>query len=218
MKLDLNTKGLGKKILKIKAIYKLIFSVVFGMLVFGALFYFLILPQFEEKQVLAEEYAKIKVNLDKMQAIAKNIDKYKKEYARLQEVMEVALKQLPETKDIPNLLRNVSNVGSETRVKVRLFQPKAMAAKEFYAELPFEIRYSGPFHNIAYFFDGLRKLDRIIAFDSFAITAPARGDLGASVVLEGTGTALTYVYVKGKKKEEEKKGQKKEEKKEEPKK
>jgi type IV pilus assembly protein PilO len=213
-KIQLDFKGIIKKIAKIKRIYKLLFSIGFNILIFVLLFYFIISPQLETKKQLIGEYNKIKQEFDNMVAIKNNMPKFRQEYAQLKELLQQTLKQLPETKDIPNLLRNVSNIGSETRLKITYFEPKALQNKEFYAELPFSIRYKGPYHNIGYFFDGIRKLERIINISSFTLAndpkaAPTR------MVLTGECVATTYVYTKEQPKKD-KKEQKKESKSETP--
>lgn len=195
MKLNLNTKGLGRKIAKIPRIYKLIFILVVNVLIFGLLYYFMITPQQETMSKLAGQYDEVKKNLDRMVAIKNDMPRFRKEYEQLQQALSQVLQQLPESKDIPNLLRNVSNLGTETMVKVRYFEARAVQGREFYAELPFEIRYRGPFHNIAYFFDGIRRLERIINIASFSLELPARDD-PARPVLEGQCSARTYVYLK----------------------
>jgi len=205
MKLSLDSKEIKKKIIKIPKIYKLLFYLFFNGLIFATLFYFLVIPQLETKRQLNEEYTKLKQELDNMVAIKNNMEKFRKEYAQLQELLQQMLKQLPETKDIPNLLRNVSSVGTETRLKITYFEPKPVQNKEFYAELPFIIRYNGPFHHIGYFFDGIRKLERIINVTSFSIS-PDPKKVAGKLNLAGECTAKTYVYLKQQPKKEKKDG------------
>lgn len=220
IKLSVDPSEIKKKIIKIPKTYKLIFCLFFNVLIFAALFYYFVMPQLETKRLLNEEHAKLKQELDNMVAIKNNMDKFRKEYAQLQELLQQMLKQLPETKDIPNLLRNVSNVGTETRLKITYFEPKPVQNKEFYAELPFNIRFSGPFHHVGYFFDGIRKLERIINVTSFSIS-PDPKKVAGKLNLIGDCTAKTYVYLKQqpkKEKKEEKKDEKKDGKGEAPKK
>jgi len=203
MKLSIDPIEIKKKIIKIPTTYKLIFCLFFNGLIFAALFYYFIMPQLETKRLLNEEHAKLKQELVNMVAIKNNMEKFRKEYAQLQEMLQQMLKQLPETKDIPNLLRNVSSLGTETRLKITYFEPKPVQNKEFYAELPFTIRYSGPFHHIGYFFDGIRKLERIINVTSFDIT-PDTKKVPGKLNLIGTCTAKTYVYLKQQPKQDKK--------------
>lgn len=209
MKLSLDPAEIKKKIIKTSNTYKLIFCLFFNGLIFVSLLYYFVMPQLETKRLLNEEYAKLKQELDNMVAIKNNMEKFSKEYSQLQELLQQMLKQLPETKDIPNLLRNVSTVGTETRLKITSFQPKEVQNKEFYAELPFVIRYNGTFHHIGYFFDGIRKLERIINVTSFSI-APDPKKVAGKLNLIGECTAKTYVYLKQQlkqdKKEEKKDG------------
>lgn len=211
MKLSLDPTEIKKKIIKIPTIYKLIFCLFFNGLIFAALFYYLIMPQIETKRLLNEEHVKLKQQLDNMVAIKNNMEKFRKEYAQLQEMLQQTLKQLPETKDIPNLLRNVSTLGTETRLKITYFEPKPVQNKEFYAELPFTIRYNGPFHHIGYFFDGIRKLERIINVTSFSL-APDPKKVAGKLNLTGECTAKTYVYLKQQPKQDKKEGKKDEKK------
>lgn len=193
MKIAIDPKAISKKIIKIPKIYKLIFILVLNIVVFGVIFHFIITPQIETKNQLIAEYQTLKKDYDRLVTIKNNMDKYRKEYVQLQELLRGMLRQLPESKDIPNLLRNVTNVGDETRLKLKFFEPKQLQNKEFYSELPFEIKFSGPFHNVAYFFDGIRKLERIINITSFSLvgTGPM-----TKTSIEGVCTARAYVYLK----------------------
>ncbi|MCX5811021.1 MAG: type 4a pilus biogenesis protein PilO [Proteobacteria bacterium] len=210
-KLEMDFKGISKKIAKIKRIYKLLFSIGLNVLLFALLYYLVLSPQLETKRQFAQEYSNIKRELDNMVAIKNNMPKFRKEYAQLQELLQQMLKQLPETKDIPNLLRNISTVGTETRLKITYFEPRPVQNKEYYSELPFSIRYIGPFHHIGYFFDGIRKLERIINVTSFSISPDSKKEPG-KLNLTGECTAKTYVYLKQQPKDE-KKVEKKDEKK-----
>ncbi len=193
MKIGIDPKTIGKKIIKTPKVYKLIVILVLNMVIFGLIFHFILTPQMETKKKLISEYDTLKKQYDQLLAIKNNMDKYRKEYAELQEMLRGMLRQLPESKDIPNLLRNVTNVGDETRLKLKFFEPKQLQKKEFYAELPFEIKFSGPFHNVAYFFDGIRRLERIINITSFNLVG--MGPM-TKTSIEGTCTARAYVYLK----------------------
>jgi len=81
---------------------------------------------------------------------------------------------------------------------VKYFAPKAVQALDFYSELPFEIRYAAPYHNIGYFFDGMRKMERIVHVTSFSLESKGNAD---KVVLEGSCSAKAYVLGKGATKE-----------------
>ena len=209
MKVGLDLKGIGNKLPRVTKGQKLALVIGLNVIVFALLFFFLINPLIETKKKVANEYAAVKKDLDKMVEIKNNMDKYRKEYVQMQDTLSQLLRQLPETKDIPNLLRSVSSAGTETRVKVTYFEPGVIQNKDFYGEFPFKIRYTGSFHNIGYFFDGIRRIERVIDIRSFSLLAkgtPPR------VILEGDLLAKSYVYLKeqSKPQKDEKKDEKKE--------
>ncbi|OPY75955.1 MAG: Pilus assembly protein, PilO [Syntrophorhabdus sp. PtaU1.Bin153] len=193
MKTGINFSGIGKKLPKITKTQRLILVICLNIIVFVLLFIFVINPVIEAKKKLANEYQLVKRDLDEMIRIKNNMDKSRAEYTRTQEALQELLRQLPETKDIPNLLRNMSSVGTETQVKVSYFEPGTVQNKDFYGEFPFKIRYSGTFHNIGYFFDGIRRMERLIEITNFSLVAKGAAP---KVTLEGECSAKSYVYLK----------------------
>jgi type IV pilus assembly protein PilO len=205
MKVGFETKGLVRKIEKIPALYKSIIILVLVAIVLTGLFYFIAKPQWEDRARLQKDYSELQKELNTLNQIKNNLEKHRKEYQQMQELLQDVLKQLPETKDIPNLLRNITNVSEETRLKIKYFEPKDVKSKEFYSELPFEIKFSGPFHSTAFFFDGVRKLDRLVNITSFSLEAKGTT---RNIVLEGTCSANAYVYQKDNTKTQQKDGKK----------
>jgi type IV pilus assembly protein PilO len=205
MKVGFETKGLTRKIEKIPAVYKTIIILVIVALVLVSFLYFVAKPQWEIRTQLQKDYSQLQKELNTLKELKNNLEKHRKEYQQMQEALQDVLKQLPETKDIPNLLRNITSVGEETRLKIKYFEPKEIKNKEFYSELPFEIKFSGPFHSTAYFFDGIRKMERLINVTNFSLEAKGTSK---NLVLEGTCSANAYVYMKEKPKNQNKDNQK----------
>ena len=193
MKVGFETKGLARKIEKIPAVYKTIIILLLVAVVLAGFIYFTAKPQWEERTRLQKEYSKLQKELNTLKELKNNLEKHRKEYQQMQELLQDVLKQLPETKDIPNLLRNITSVSEETRLKIKYFEPKEVKNKEFYSELPFEIKFSGPFHSTAFFFDGVRKMDRLVNITNFSLEAKGTSK---NIVLEGSCSANAYVYSK----------------------
>ncbi|NLT22518.1 MAG: type 4a pilus biogenesis protein PilO [Syntrophorhabdus sp.] len=193
MRVGFEPKSLGKKIEKIPQKYVLIVMIVLVVAVLAGLYYFLMMPQLERKAKAAKEYAEVQMQLGRLKSIQRNIAKHRQEYTQMQELLQEVMRQLPESKDIPNLLRSVTSVTEETRLKVKQFEPKQIKHTDFYSELPFEMKFQGRFRNLAAFLDGVRKLERIISVTDFTVEAkgPPR-----NVVVEGSCSANAYVYLK----------------------
>ena len=156
--------------------------------------YFLVFSgQFQEKGVLTQELAKAQQELSRLTMLKNNMDKLRREYAALTADLQGMMRQMPEEKEVPNLLRQVSTTAQGARVKIKYFAPKDVKQEEFYAELPFEIRYAGLYHSLGYFFDGIRNMERIVHVTSFSLESKGTGQ---KAVLEGSCLAKTYVFQK----------------------
>jgi type IV pilus assembly protein PilO len=191
MKLGLETTSIPKK-------YRLPLIVLLGIGILIGGYFLLLKPQFEELSRLEAEKTAAETEVARLTAIKNNIGRVRVEYTELQQKLEDALRQMPEEKEIPGLLRQVSLTASESKTKVKYFAPKQLQTVDFYAELPFEMKFSAPYHNIGYFFDGIRKLERIVHITGFTLETKGAGD---KVTLEGTCTAKAYVLSKQAKKE-----------------
>jgi type IV pilus assembly protein PilO len=183
----------GSKITKIQRRYRILFMVTLCIVALAAIYFTQLVPQFDQRRLLAGEYQNAQQELVRLTAMKNNLENSRKEYARLKETLDSAVVQMPEEKDVPNLLRQVSTLGQEAKLRVKFFEPKPIQAKDFYMELPFELRYAGGYHNIGYFFDGIRKLDRIVHMASFSIESKV---VASKPTIEGTCLARTYVYNK----------------------
>ena len=119
--------------------------------------------------------------------------RFQAEAAKLREELRVAITQLPTSKEIPVLLSNISQLGKESGLEFLLFKPTAEINKDFYAEIPVEIRVRGTYHNVALFFDKVAKLPRIVNISEVAMDnakeAFGRWDLTTSC------TATTFKFV-----------------------
>jgi type IV pilus assembly protein PilO len=183
------------KITRLPKKYKLIIMGSICALFFAALFMLLLMPKLKDRKVVADEQASVQREVQKLNDIKNNMAKTRRDYAEVKDRLQQTLSQMPEQKDVPNLLRQVSSLSHETGAKIRYFEPKAVQAKEFYSELPFELRYTGGYHNIGYFFDGMRRLERIMHVTSFSLEA--KTVTATKVILEGNCMAKTYVYAQG---------------------
>ncbi len=189
--------------------FRLVLIIGVNAALFAAAYFFLLDPQMMQKDKLTRELRTMQQELAKVTAVKNQMDRLRREHAQIKERLQEIVRQMPEEKEVPNLLRQVSFVAGETNTKVKSFYPKEVQNKDFYAELPFEIKYTGPYHNIGYFFDGIRKMERIVHVTSFSLESR---ETGQKVVMEGTCLAKTYVLrkdaPKGKKEEKNVQGKK----------
>jgi len=174
--------------------YRVALMLLIPAVIIAAAYFLLFDAQLKEEKRLETEVKGLRQELLKVTAMKNNMEKTRREYAGLKADLQLRLRQMPEEKEVPALLRQVSLTAQETKTHMKYFAPKESGAREFYLELPFEMKYTGSYHSIGYFFDGIRRLERIIHITSFSLEE-AKG-AGPKGTLEGSCLAKTYVFMK----------------------
>jgi len=170
-----------------------------------------ILPEREELSGLQSQLDKSLKELNESRAITRDLETYKGQVKHLEADLKSALTQLPNEKEIPEILKNISTLGKESQLEFALFRPKPEEPQQFYAKVPIELTMVGSYHNTGTFFDRVSKLSRIINVVDFNMTRakePAGGRQATEEVLVRTSCMInTYRFIE--RKGEEKKSEKK---------
>ena len=62
-------------------------------------------------------------------------------------------------------------------LQFELFKPRAEATKDFYAELPIEVRLTGSYHDFGAFAGDIGRLSRIVTLNNISISSAKDGGL-----------------------------------------
>ena len=134
-----------------------------GLILLGTVLgYFLLAPLWKESKVLQEDIDREKVKLDQIIRTRAQITRFKQELAEIEGRYKQILIMLPEAKEIPHLLKNISNLGQQQGLEFLLFKPEKENPREFVAEIPITLHLKGSYHQIGIFFDSIRRLPRIV--------------------------------------------------------
>jgi len=178
------------KIGKLSKLYRiLIFLGIFAILA-GPFVWFVYLPKMEKIEELKKEQQMLDSKLLRANAKKRQLKHLQNEMKKAQAEFKMVKKKLPEQKEIPSLLANVSRSGHEAGLEFLLFQPGPEQRKDFYAEIPVSIRVSGKYHDVALFFDKVSRLSRIVNIDNIRMAGITKDNK-----LETSCTAITYRFV-----------------------
>jgi type IV pilus assembly protein PilO len=137
-----------------------------------------------EKKELA-----LKTEFERKQAKAVNLEKYRKQLEEMKQSFGAMLRQLPNKTEVADLLVDVSQTGLASGLEFELFDPQEEVPREFYAELPIQIRVFGNYHELGEFISGLAALPRIVTIHDVTMEPRKDGELVMSA------TAKTYRYL-----------------------
>lgn len=164
-------------------------------LIGGAYVYWLYLPKAEELEAAKAKLAQVQAKVAESKRTAAELPKFKEEVLRLNQELIVALAQLPEEKDIPDLLAQVSRVGQDSGLEVQSFRPgpEQRAAAGLYASIPVAMKATGTFHQVLVFFDRVSRLPRIVTVSDVTLGGPK--ETNGRYKLNASFNATTYRFL-----------------------
>jgi type IV pilus assembly protein PilO len=198
-----------ERIFKLPTQKKVLILVAILCAIAGLYLYLFFLPWQDSMSVAKAELSKLSKELNESKAITRDLQKFKEQVDRLNEELKSALTQLPNEKEIPEILKSISSLGKESNLEFTLFRPKPEVPQQFYAQVPIELTVLGSYHNIGMFFDKVSKLPRIINVVDFnmARVKDVKGRSENEVLVRTSCMINTYRFIEQKR--EEKKGEKK---------
>ncbi|MGH7856345.1 MAG: type 4a pilus biogenesis protein PilO, partial [Candidatus Binatia bacterium] len=139
----------------------MVYGIVLGVLGLGY-WYFLYSPKSIALAEKAERAESLKIEEQKKSKMAAQLDRYRQEVKELDAQLKKALAQLPDQKEIPDLLSTVSTVGRDSGLDIVLFRQRPEAYHDFYAEVPVEMLMRGNYAQVTRFLENVSELNRIV--------------------------------------------------------
>ena len=162
------------------------------VLIGGAYYYFIFMPKHDELKKAKEYHQQQVTTLSIYKSRAAAIKKYEKLMIKTKEAFAIAMKALPDKREIPSLLTGISNAGTNAGLVFHLFQPNSEVDKEFIKEIPVSIKVVGQYHQFTDFFYQIIKLNRIVNINNVDVQSdPKKG----GKELEMSCKAVTYMFV-----------------------
>jgi len=165
-------------------------SALFVVIVYAFLFY---IPRSGEIKLKQERLLNLEKERVSLQAQLANREQTQAEIIEVEALFNQVKAQLPEEKEIPELLRQVSNLGRDSGLEVTLFRQKPENLFNLHAEVPVEMAVRGGYHQIALFFDKVRHLDRIVNVSDISIKNPQV--ISGQTQVEAAFFATTYRFL-----------------------
>lgn len=142
---------------------------------------------------LKTQLTKIEAEIVEARTVASNLKTFEEEQEVLKAELKAALRQLPNSSELPVLLTDITSLGKKSGLEIHQFRPSSEVQHGFYAEVPIALRLFGAYHDVGIFFDRLSKISRIVNITELAMKlSEYRNDTPR---LEVTGVATTYFFL-----------------------
>lgn len=137
------------------------------------------------------------LTLTEKQAIAQNLNEKRLEMDRLEQKLADALTELPDKKDLDELLAQLNDVGRKAGLEISAVEPGSESSVGFYNKIPIKMTVQGNYHEIAMFMQEVANLRRIVNVSNIklGILSNASTAGGDKVLLAGDFQATTFRFV-----------------------
>ena len=167
-------------------------AIVFAAAVAMGIYVLVINQEMPGLRAAERQEVDLRAQFEDRQRKAANFDAYRAQLAEIERDFGAMLRQLPGKTEVPSLLVDISQTGLGAGLEEQTFTPTGEIQKDFYAELPIRLRYTGSYHELGNFVSGIAALPRIVTLHDIEIR-PA--DKGSADELTLDVTAKTYRYM-----------------------
>lgn len=122
---------------------------------------------------------------------AVNLAELRKQKLQVEEYVTQLEKQLPGKAEMDALLSDINQAGLGRGLQFELWRPGQVQIRDYYAELPIEIKVTGRYHDIGTFAADIANLSRIVTLHNIVLVSGK--DPNAALTMETT--ARTYRYL-----------------------
>ena len=154
--------------------------------------WFLWSDQLDTLTAREQEEIKLKDEFVAKKTQAANLDLYRQQLNEIDRSFGALLRQLPSKAEVEALLVEINQSGMGRGLQFELFKPNQEIVKDFYAELPINVKLTGQYHDFGAFAADIAKLSRIVTLNNISITGSAQAKDGA---LAMDAVAKTFRYL-----------------------
>ena len=155
---------------------KLIMAVILSLLIIGLGYKFVVQPKSVDLKTVEDREPGLKQTYLDKKELAINLEEYKKQKIEAEETFNLLKEVLPNESEIPDLLRDMTQVGLSQGLQFERFRPGNKVEFDFYAEKLVDIVATGTYFQIANFVSEIAALPRIINFSNYTLVREGDSD------------------------------------------
>jgi len=157
-------------------------------LVIGLGYFFYWSEQFEQQESGAAQEQTLRTEYESKMAQAINLEALKEQKIQVDQYVARLERQLPNKSQIADLLSDINQAGVGRGLQFQMFKPGQEVLRDYYAELPIDIKVNGRYHDMGAFAADMANLPRIVTLNNLALS-------DKDGVLEMEAIAKTFRYL-----------------------
>jgi type IV pilus assembly protein PilO len=166
-------------------------------------FVLLVRPELATLENQAGQQRALDSQLQEKSEIAQNLNERRREMDVLQQKLDEALAELPESADLDELLAQLNEIGRKSGLEISAVEPTPEESAQIYVKIPIKMALTGNYHEIAMFLQSLANLRRIVNVNNLQLGSPTLK--AEKVVLSTSFVATTFRFLDPKAQQDKKK-------------
>mgnify|MGYP004006471003 FL=1 len=188
----------------IKFLHLLAGAVGIGLTIIATYYFTLFSTTNSELNGLVKKKETTERALKRRNAIVRKGDLTEKDLARVSGKLDAYKKQMPVADDLHRLLKKVSGFGENRKIELLNFELSEGSVKDFYKEIPLQIRMRGDLWSTLDFFEYMQNLLQLVSFEGLSLETlkvPVMGPNGPTgqndYLLQTVMTVKTFSFIEG---------------------
>ncbi|MGC9109803.1 MAG: type 4a pilus biogenesis protein PilO [Caldimicrobium sp.] len=168
---------------------KVLLVLVTIILPFFLFYKFYYIPLKEKINNLKEDIKKIELEIAKLENFVKREKAIEEIVRNRKKFLEEIKNILPTEKEIPQLIKNVSEIAKKNKLEILRFIPRQEERQNYYNVIPFDMELKGYFYDILKFLNEVEKLSRLVTLKNIEFSPQAKEE---KIIIKTS--FVTYVY------------------------
>ena len=144
--------------------------------------------QFETQESLAAQETTLRDEYRSKIAQAVNLEALQAQKIQVDQSVERLEKQLPSKAEMAALLSDINQAGVGRGLQFQMFKPGQEVLRDYYAELPIDIKVGGRYHDMGAFAADMANLPRIVTLNNLLIV-----DKDGNLEMEAVAKTFRYL-------------------------
>jgi type IV pilus assembly protein PilO len=166
-------------------------------------FFLVVRPELATLENQAAQQRVLDTQLQEKSEIAQNLNERRREMDVLQQKLDEALAELPESADLDELLAQLNEIGRKSGLEISAVEPAPEEPAQIYVKIPIKMALTGNYHEVAMFLQSLANLRRIVNVNNIQLGSPTLKS--EKVVLNTSFVATTFRFLDPKSQQDRKK-------------
>lgn len=156
-------------------------------------YFLLVSPEATKLEQQAAQQRQLDSQLQEKSEIAQNLNERRREMDVLQQKLDEALSELPESADLDELLAQLNEIGRKSGLEISTVEPTPEETAQIYVKIPIKMVLTGNYHEVAMFLQSLANLRRIVNVNNIQLGSPTLR--AEKVVLNTSFVATTFRFL-----------------------